>query len=109
MDILYRTAAPAYRGCAPQPKQRNGILSGFWCYLFGSGSAPAYRTKDGKNGSAAPVAPRCWWQAFPSTPAYKPAPPRDPELASQDAECGCPAEDEVAAEDVPSEVYIVTG
>ena len=101
MDILYRTAPPAYRGCHPQPQQRTGLLAGFWCYLFGAGSAPAYRTKSGKNGSAAPTASRCWWQAFPSTPAYKPAPSPDVGLA--------PAEDDETAEDVPSEVYIVTG
>lgn len=110
MEILYRTAPPAYRGCSPQPKQRNGLLSGLWCYLFGGGSAPAYRTKNGKNGSAAPVVSRCWWQAFPSTPEYKPAPSPDLGTATGDgAECECPASDEETPEDVPSEVYIVTG
>ena len=83
---------------------------GYWCYLFGGGSAPAYRNKDGKNGSAATVVSRCWWQAFPSTPAYKPAPSPDLGTATGDgAECECPAADEETPEDVPSEVYIVTG
>ncbi len=113
MEFLYRNQAPAYRGCSPQPQQaRPGFLGNFWCYLFGSGSAPAYRTKHGKNGSAAPAAPRCWWQAFPSTPAYKPAPPK---LSTDDVSTGdggdaaydCPAE-EMTDED-GSTVYIVTG
>ena len=110
MDILYRTAPPAYRGCSSQPKQRNGLLAGLGCYLFGGGTAPSYRTKHGKNGAAAPTAPRCWWQAFPSTPAYKPAPSPDLGTASGNgAESECPAADDEASEDVPSEVYIVTG
>ena len=110
MDFLYRTAAPAYRGCSPQPQQRStNILSGLWCYLFGSGSAPSYRTKGGKNGAAAPTAQRCWWQAFPATPSYKTAPEVDLSTAPDDgAACVCAEGDEVS-EDVPSEVYIVTG
>jgi len=118
MDILYRNQAPAYRGCNPPPQQaRSGFLGNLWCYLFGSGSAPAYRTKGDKNGSAVTVAPRCWWQAFPSTPAYKPAPQPSLDDASTtpgfsgaggDPACDCPAEDETG-EDVPSTVYIVTG
>ncbi len=87
-------------------------LGNFWCYLFGSGSAPAYRTKNGRNGAAAPTAPKCWWQAFPSTPAYKPAPQPSPDDVSTgfggDPACDCPAEGETG-EDVPSTVYIVTG
>jgi len=115
MDILYRNQAPAYRGCSPKPSQaRSGFLGNFWCYLFGSGSAPAYRTANhGKGGTAAPVASRCWWQAFPSTPQYKAAPPK---LSTDDVStgdggdpaCECPAE-EMTDEDVPSTVYIVTG
>jgi len=117
MDILYRSQPPPYRGCSPQPQQaRSGFLSGLWCYLFGSGSAPAYRTKNGKNGSAAPAASRCWWQAFPSTPPYKAAPQPSPDDVSTtpdsgaggDPACDCPAEGETG-EDVPSTVYIVTG
>jgi len=118
MDILYRNQAPAYRGCSPQPQQqRSGFLGNFWCYLFGSGSAPAYRTKNGRNGAAAPTAPKCWWQAFPSTPAYKPAPqPSHDDVSTTpgfsgvggDPACDWPA-DEVTDEDVPSTVYIVTG
>ena len=78
MEILYRNQAPAYRGCSPPPKEaRSGFLGNLWCYLFGSGSAPVYRTANhGKNGSAAPAVSRCWWQAFPSTPTYKSAPPK---------------------------------
>jgi hypothetical protein len=118
MDIIYRNLPPAYRGCSPQPQQaRSGFLGNLWCNLFGSGSAPAYRTKPGKNGAAAPAASRCWWQAFPSTPAYKPAPQPSPDdvstalgssSAGGDPACDCPAEMETD-EDVPSTVYIVTG
>ena len=109
MEFLYRTAAPAYRGCSSQPKQRTGLLAGLGCYLFGGGSAPTYRTKDGRNGAAAPTAQRCWWQAFPATPSYKAAPEVDLSTAPDDgAACECAEGDEVS-EDVPSEVYIVTG
>ena len=115
MEILYRNQAPVYRGCSPPPTQeaRSGFLANLWCYLFGSGSAPVYRTKGDKNGSAVKVAPRCWWQAFPSTPQYKAAPPKpSPDDVSTgdggDAPCNCPA-DEATGEDVPSTVYIVTG
>ena len=108
MDILYRTATPAYRGCSPQPQQRTGLLAGFWCYLFGGGTAPTYRTKDGRNGAAAPTAPRCWWQAFPATPSYKTAPTVDLSTASGDgAACECAA-GEATSEDVPPEIYFVT-
>ena len=118
MDILYRTQPPVYRGCNPQPTSaRSGFLSGLWCYLFGGGTAPNYRTKDVKDGAAVSSAPRCWWQAFPSTPLYKAAPqqpsPDDTSLApasgtSGDPPCGCNA-GETTGEDVPSTVYIVTG
>ncbi len=117
MDILYRSQPPAYRGCSPPPQQgRSGFLSGLWCYLFGSGSAPVYRTKHGQNGSAAPAAPRCWWQAFPSTPAYKPAPqPSRDDVSTTPEFSGAGddpardwAADEMTDEDVPSTVYIVT-
>ena len=114
MDILYRNQAPAYRGCNPPPKDaRSGFLANLWCYLFGSGSAPTYRTKGDKNGSAVTVAPRCWWQAFPSTPPYKAVPSKlSPDDVSTDLggdpACDCPAEGETG-EDVPSTVYIVTG
>ena len=114
MEILYRNQAPAYRGCSPQPQQAQhpGFLGNLWCYLFGGGSAPVYRTKNGSSGSAAVAAPRCWWQAFPSTPLYKAAPPTpapDDVLTGDggDPACACPA-DEVTDEDVPSTVYIVT-
>jgi hypothetical protein len=108
MEFLYRTATPAYRGCSSQPTQRTGLLSGLTCYLFGGGTAPTYRTKDGKNGAAAPTAPRCWWQAFPSTPPYKAAPSVGLDTAPDDgAACECP-EDEVTSEDVPSVVHVWT-
>ena len=120
MEMLYRTAAPAYRGCHPPPQQRSGFLAGLWCYLFGSGSAPVYRTPHGKNGSAVPAVTRCWWQAFPSTPAYKPAPARAPDEpapdvptvptdGADDAGCEWREPDDVIPEDDPSAVYIVTG
>jgi len=116
MELLYRTAPPAYRGCSP-PAQRTGFLGNLWCYLFGSGSAPSYRTADGRNGSAGPTATRCWWQAFPSTPSYEtapPAPPPDdvPDEPDPGDDGGVPCEcstDEETGEDVPSQVYIVTG
>ena len=108
MEFLDPTAVPAYRGCSTQPKQRNGLLAGLGCYLFGGGSAPAYRTKNGKNGSAAPAAARCWWQAFPATPQYKAAPSVDLGTAPDDgAELECP-EEEVTNEDVPSVVHVWT-
>jgi hypothetical protein len=105
MEFLYRTATPAYRGCPPQPKQRTGLLSGLGCYLFGGGSAPVYRTKGDLNGSAGQVAPRCWWQAFPTTPQYKAAPAPDPVDAPSGASCECP-EEPVSTEDVPSELGV---
>jgi hypothetical protein len=108
MEFLYRTATPAYRGCSPQSKQRTGLLAGLGCYLFGGGTAPTYRTKHGTNGAAAPTAPRCWWQAFPTTPSYKAAPPIDLDTAPDDgAACECDQED-VTNEDVPSVVHIWT-
>jgi len=118
MEHLYRNQAPAYRGCSPPPQQpRSGFVGNLWCYLFGSGSAPAYRTKNGKNGAAAPTAPKCWWEAFPSTPAYKPAPQPSPDdvsttpgfsSAGGDPEIDGQA-DETTGEDVTSTIYIVTG
>lgn len=115
MDILYRNQPPAYRGCkAPPESAHRGFLAGLWCYLFGSGSAPAYRTKNGQHGSAVKAPDRCWWQAFPSTPAYKPAPDAtSPDDASTGdgggSACECAPEGEpVEAEEVPT-VYIVTG
>ena len=85
MDILYRSKAPAYRGsCAPPQQASTGMLSGFWCALFGGGGGtPAYRTVGhGRGGAAAPAESRCWWQAFQVAPAYKTAPevPDDPDL-----------------------------
>jgi len=114
MDILYRSEPPAYRGCSAPPVQRTRFLAGLWCHLFGRGSAPVYRTNDG-SGSAAPAS-RCWWQVFPSTPAYQPAPSPSPDDvpttpdpgAGEGSACDCAAE-EVTGEDVPSTVYIVTG
>ena len=104
MDILYRNATPAYRGCSPQPQQRStNILSGLWCYLFGSGTAPSYRTKGGKNGAAAPTAPRCWWQAFPATPQYKAAPDAPPHDDVPD-ERYPGGSDDGGAEDTPVEI-----
>jgi hypothetical protein len=114
MDILYRTQPPAYRGCNPPPQQaRSGFLAGLWCYLFGSGSAPVYRTMNGQSGSAVMAPDRCWWQAFPSTPIYKSAPPvPSPDDAPTGdgggSACECPADGDTG-EDVPSTVYIVTG
>jgi len=109
MEFLYRTAPPAYRGCSPQPKPRTGLLAGFWCNVFGGGSAPSYRTKNGRSGAAAPVATRCWWQAFPATPQYKAAHSADLATAPDEGEaCECP-EEEVASEDVRSEVHVWTG
>ncbi len=114
MDILYRSQAPAYRGCSPLPQQaeRSGFLGNLGCYLFGGGSAPTYRTAPGTSGSAATTGPRCWWQAFPSTPLYKAAPPTpSPDDVSTgnggDPACACPTDD-VTDEDVLSTVYIVT-
>lgn len=117
MDILYRTSPPAYKGCAP-PSEKRGLLSGFWCYLFGGGSAPAYRTLNGRSGSAASAAQRCWWQAFPPTPAYKPAPEPDLEPASDEpadpagepgADCECAADEDDRSGDVPpDDVYVWT-
>ena len=108
MEFLYRTAAPAYRGCSPQPKQRTGLLAGFWCNVFGGGSAPSYRTKDGKNGAAAPTAPRCWWQAFPATPQYKAAPSVGLGTAPDDGAACEGSEEDVTTEHVPSVVHIWT-
>ncbi len=109
MEFLYRTAPPAYRGCSPQPNPRTGLLAGFWCNVFGGGSAPVYRTKNGQSGAAAPAATRCWWQAFPATPQYKAAPSRDLATAPDDgAGCECPAEDEVTSEHVRSEIHVWT-
>jgi hypothetical protein len=70
---FYR-AAPSYRGHQPQAQSSTGVLSGFWCGLFGG--TPAYK-QAGRNEST--IAPRCWWQAFPATPQYKTVPADNPE------------------------------
>ncbi len=108
MDILYRNQSPVYRGSNPPPQQaRSGFLAGLWCYLFGSGSAPSYRTMNGQGGSAAVTAQKCWWQAFPSTPLYKAAPQVQPTIDAS-ASSGGSATGETTDEDVFSTVYIVT-
>ena len=109
-DLFYRTT-PAYRGCAT-PTTSPGILSGFWCALFG-GSAPAYRGQR----VPAPSVSRCWWQAIPSAPDYKSAATGEPstaeivpapgEPASGDDNvppCGSYVRDE--AQVVPTEIHI---
>jgi len=96
MDFLYRSKLPRYKGKATQPAQaRTGILSGFWCYLFGGGAASGYRTKDG-NGSTAPVVSRCWWGLTPA-PQYK----TPPEATSDPEPEGEPFDGEPLAEDCP--------
>ena len=72
MDILYRTAPVAYRGCSTQPTQSSSFLSGIGCSLFGT-VTPAYKGLD-DNVAPATNASRCWWQLFSAgTPSYKTA------------------------------------
>ena len=90
MAIL-RSNPPAYRGKVPPTAGSSGLLSGLWCYLFGGGARPAYRSNDG--GGTAPKVSRCWW-SFQDRPQYKTAPAPDP---------GEPMPSEPAPDQGPSE------
>ena len=97
IDLIYRTQAPGYRGTATPPTARTGLLSGVWCYLFGGGTAPAYKTIDGR-GATAPTVSRCWWSLTGSpqyrTPPVPPASEPEPEASPCDGaplaeDCSC--------------------
>ena len=75
MAIL-RSNPPAYRGKVPPTAGSSGLLSGLWCYLFGGGARPAYRSHHG--GGTAPTVSRCWW-SFQDRPQYKTPPAPAPE------------------------------
>ena len=107
IDLIYRSKVPAYKGAAPTAQGRTGVLSGLWCYLFGGGAVPAYRTKSSSKGAPAPTVSRCWW-ALTGSPQYK-APPEptvtepEPEAVPPKAEAdGCGCEPQV----VPQEIHI---
>ena len=73
MIDLIRSKVPAYKGTTQPTTSGAGMLSGFWCYLFGGSDAPAYRgAKEG--GATAPAVSRCWW-SFTGSPQYKTPPP----------------------------------
>jgi hypothetical protein len=104
MDFLYRNAAPAYKGMNLQPQATNGLFSGLFCNLLG-GATPSYKTVDGR-GAQASTPPRCWWQAFVTTPSYKTAPRaadcsndvvtiagNGESAADSDSGCGCEVND----------------
>ena len=82
IDVI-RSKVPAYKGTTQPTTSGAGMLSGFWCYLFGGGAVPAYRgAKEG--GATAPVVSRCWW-SLTGSPQYKtPPPPSVPDDAPCD-------------------------
>jgi hypothetical protein len=102
IDLIYRSKAPAYKGATPTTNNRAGLLSGLWCYLFGGGSAPAYRGTN-TNGATAPVPSRCWW-SFAGSPRYKAPPP----VASDPDQAAPPDEGEPTGEDCAGAGPVVT-
>jgi hypothetical protein len=63
MNFLYRSAPPAYKGCAPVATPATfRITSGLWG-LFAGGGQPAYRQASGVKPTAA-SAPQGWWPAL---------------------------------------------
>jgi hypothetical protein len=105
IDLIYRSKVPGYKGAASTTQGRTGLLSGLWCYLFGAGTVPLYRTKGTSGGATAPTAPRCWW-SLSGSPQYKAPPvPRGTEPESEAVppegeDCGC--EPQV----VPREIHV---
>lgn len=97
IDLIYRSKAPAYKGTNPTTNGRTGLLSSFWCYLFGGGAAPGYRGKNA-GGATAPTVSRCWW-SLSGTPQYQRPPMPTPDDPSQEVppengeptgeDCGC--------------------
>ncbi len=115
MDLLYRSTPPGYKGKgkgnAKLPTQHGaGFLSGLWCYLFGGGGSPGYRTKE-TNGATAPVVSRCWW-GLTAAPQYKAPPdqasdpdPEGPPCGGQPTDEDCSCEPDVE----PREIHIYPG
>lgn len=118
MFDFFAQKSPNYQKASATPQQPSpGMLSSFWCYLFGDGTAICYRCKDdGVDGSVAAavptVAPRRW-SAIGRAPAYRTA-RRSlvPAVDSGDAESigGCGDSDVAACGDSDAgpidEVYI---
>lgn len=110
IDLIYRSKAPAYKGAKSTTSSKPGLLSGFWCYLFGGGSAPAYRDAN-TNGATAPTVSRCWW-SLSGTPQYK-APPEpapsgpDQEVPSDEGEPT--GEDDPCGPVVTREIHVYPG
>ena len=79
MNFLYRSAPPAYKGCAPYAAPTTyPVTSGVWRLIVGGGQ-PAYRQASGVS-PAATSAPRGWWPAlFGGNVQYRRAP--EPVLA----------------------------
>jgi hypothetical protein len=106
MDFLYRNAIPGYKGTQPQPQVKNGPLSGLFCNLLGGGT-PSYKTLDAR-GAQASTQPRCWWQAFVTTPSYKTAPrPADWSESSSTPDDCREAEADQGCECEPTQVVIL--
>jgi len=111
IDLIYRSKVPAYRGTAPTAQGRTPLLSGLWCYLFGGGAVPAYKTAD-TSGATAPTVSRCWWSLagspqYQTPPVQAPSDP-EPEVPPCDGEptaedCGCEPRVE------PREIHIYPG
>jgi hypothetical protein len=74
MNFLYRSAPPAYKGCAPYAAPTTyRATSGLWRLLVGGGQ-PAYRQASGVSPTAT-SAPRGWWPAlFGGDVQYRRAP-----------------------------------
>jgi len=71
MEFLYSNATPSYKGMSAQRQMSSGFLSGLFGNLLG-GSAPSYRTVDGRRVSA--QSSSSWWSVLSKAPSYKTAP-----------------------------------
>src|SRR5690606_18178388 len=113
MDVLYRSAAPRYKGCTPRPAPcGGGILAGFRTTLLGGG-APVYKGASGA-ASAAPAASSSWWQGLSVQPQYRAAPPAGCPMKAAERQAGGCAEsgaeivtcEEALVCDAGSEIHI---
>ncbi len=69
---IFGNATPSYKGINAQPQATGGLLSGLFGRLFG-GTAPSYKTVDGRRVNA-PEPSTGWWQALSPTPSYTAVP-----------------------------------
>lgn len=98
IDLIYRSKVPAYRGATSTPQGRTTLISGLWCYLFGGGDVPGYRTAT-TSGATAPTVSRCWW-SLTGSPQYQAPPARVPSDPEPEVS---PCDGEPMAEDCPCE------